>query len=43
MSIRKNQIEVSKDHETFYKDLDNSTDGFSTIASYFGRSLVEYS
>lgn len=39
-SIRKEQIVNSMDHESFYKELELSTDGFSTIASYFGRSII---
>lgn len=38
--IRKKQLECSLDHEGFYTELDRSADGFSTVATFFGRSLI---
>lgn len=40
--IRKSQVECSRDHEAFFKELEMSADGFSTVAGYFGRSLINY-
>jgi hypothetical protein len=40
-SIRRSQLECSRDHELFYKELELSkVDGFTTVASFFGRSII---
>ncbi len=39
-SIRKAQLACSQEHEAFYKELELSTDGFSTVAGFFGRSII---
>jgi hypothetical protein len=39
-SILKNQINAAQDHEAFYKELELSTDGFTTVANYFGKTII---
>jgi hypothetical protein len=41
-SIREQLIRSSKEHEAFYKELEQSSDGFSIVAGFFGRSLIFY-
>lgn len=41
-TIREQLIRTSKDHETFFKELEQSPDGFSIVAGFFGRSLIFY-
>lgn len=41
-TIRQRQVECSQDHESFFKELEQAADGFSTVAGYFGRSLIYY-
>eukprot|EP01041_Mallomonas_annulata_P001125 gene1125-2185_t len=38
--IRKAQADRAADHETFFADLENSSDGFVTAASFFGKVLI---
>jgi hypothetical protein len=38
--IKKAQTERTGDHETFFAELEHSVDGFSTIASYFGKTII---
>lgn len=40
ISIRKAQAEKAADQETFFAELENSSDGFATVASFFGKVLV---
>ena len=41
-AIRQAQIERSGDHEAFFTELEQSSsgDGFSTIAAYFGKTII---
>lgn len=39
-NIKKAQIERTGDHESFFAELENSNDGFSTVAAYFGKTIV---
>ena len=39
-NIRKAQLACSQEHEAFYKELELSADGFSTVAGFFGRSII---
>lgn len=40
--IRQAQVERSGDHEAFFNELEQSSsgDGFSTIAAYFGKTII---
>jgi hypothetical protein len=38
--IRAKQIERTGDHEAFFSELEHSTDGFATIASHFGKVMI---
>ncbi len=40
ITIRKAQQACSQEHEAFYKELELSADGFSTVAGFFGRSII---
>ena len=39
-NIRKAQSERGQDHESFYSELEMSQDGFSSVATYFGKTNV---
>lgn len=38
--IKKSQQECAGDHEQFFKDLEESNDGFEQVATYFGRGRL---
>ena len=38
--IKKSQQESAGDHEQFFKDLEESNDGFEQVAGYFGRGRL---
>ena len=38
--IKSKLIEKSINHEQFYNDLEHSSDGFLTIANYFGKTII---
>ena len=39
-SLRRSMRECSANHEAFFKSLEHSTDGFSTVVEHFGRSII---
>jgi hypothetical protein len=39
-NIKKAQLERSTDHEGFYGELEQSLDGFVTVAAYFGKTII---
>jgi vacuolar protein sorting-associated protein 11 len=40
LNIKKAQMERTGDHESFFAELEHSNDGFSTIAEYFGKTII---
>jgi hypothetical protein len=40
VNIKKAQIERTGDHESFFAELENSNDGFATVAAYFGKTII---
>jgi len=38
--IKKSQTDRTADHEAFFSELEHSADGYSTIATYFGKTIV---
>jgi Vacuolar protein sorting protein 11 C terminal len=38
--IKRSQAQRATDHEQFYKDLEESTDGFAEVALAFGKGLI---
>lgn len=40
VNIKKAQIERTGDHESFFAELENSHDGYSTVAAYFGKTII---
>lgn len=39
-NIKKDLMERSSEHESFYSELERSNDGFNTVASYFGKVII---
>lgn len=39
-SIKRAQIERTNEHESFFAELEHSSDGFETVASYFGKTII---
>lgn len=39
-AIKRSQIDNANDHEAFYAELESSTDGFGTVASYFCKKEI---
>jgi hypothetical protein len=39
-AIKRAQIDNANDHEAFYAELEASTDGFGTLASYFCKKEI---
>lgn len=40
LNIKKAQMERTGDHESFFAELEHSNDGYSTIAAYFGKTVI---
>lgn len=40
VNIKKAQIERTGDHESFFAELENSHDGYSMVAAYFGKTII---
>jgi vacuolar protein sorting-associated protein 11 len=43
VNIKKAQMERTGDHESFFAELENSHDGYSTVAAYFGKTIISSS
>mmetsp|Transcript_12125 Transcript_12125/g.15869 ORF Transcript_12125/g.15869 Transcript_12125/m.15869 type:complete len:945 (+) Transcript_12125:71-2905(+) len=39
--IKRSQLQKAKDHEQFFKDLEESTNGYSQVAQYFGKGVLK--
>lgn len=39
-SILRNQMNAAQEHENFYKELELSPDGFTTVANYIGKTII---
>lgn len=42
LDIRRSHIQRAGEHEKFFRELEISTDGFSTVADYFGLTVISY-
>ncbi|RYH16104.1 hypothetical protein EON65_30645, partial [archaeon] len=42
-TIRQAQLDRTTQHEDFFRALETSSDGFSTVANYFGLTVINYS
>jgi hypothetical protein len=40
VNIKRAQVERTGDHESFFAELENSHDGYSTVAAYFGKTII---
>lgn len=40
LAIKKAQLDRTNNHESFFGELEHCSDGFGTIAAYFGKSLI---
>lgn len=40
VNIKTAQIERTGDHESFFAELENSHDGYSMVAAYFGKTII---
>jgi hypothetical protein len=39
-SILRSQTTAAQEHEAFFKELELSTEGFTTVANYFGKTII---
>jgi len=40
--IRNSHMVRANQHEEFFRDLENSTDGFTTVANFYGLTVISY-
>lgn len=42
LDIQQSRLTRANQHEVFFRDLENSSDGFSTVANYYGLTVISY-
>jgi hypothetical protein len=40
LGIKNAQLRRTNDHESFFGELEHCSDGFGTIAAYFGKTII---
>eukprot|EP01039_Chlorochromonas_danica_P001618 gene1625-1767_t len=42
LNIRESHLQRAGQHEVFFRDLEHSTDGWATVAGYYGLTVISY-